>query len=490
MKGITKSFPGVRALTEVDFDVEAGEVHSVVGENGAGKSTLMKILNGLYEPDQGSIEVNGEEVRLGGPDDARRHGIGMVYQELNLVPDLSVAENITLGAMPRSGPFVDQRRITQDARRVLDVLQTGIDPRARVGGLSISQQQLVEIAKVVLTGPRIVVFDEPTSSLGEKETQVLFGVIDRMRSQGIAIIYISHRLKEVMAISDRVTVLRDGRRIETRRIDGIRPHEIVKLMVGRELSEMFPKLDLEPGRTVLAVDSISAEGRFADISVDVREREIVGLAGLVGSGRTEVARAIFGLDGIDSGTITLNGKPVKGRGPRRRAAAGIALVPEDRKLQGIIPDLSVRENVTLSIITRMTNALLVFLRRERAVVRDITARLKVNPPLIERPIGAFSGGNQQKVVLGKWLLSKPAVLILDEPTRGIDVGAKADIHHIIGEFAAEGGAVLMISSELPELLAVCDRIFVLHEGEVVAEIPRSDATEESVMHAATGQVLA
>ncbi len=490
MKGITKSFPGVRALTEVDFDVEAGEVHSVVGENGAGKSTLMKILNGLYEPDQGSIEVNGEEVRLGGPDDARRHGIGMVYQELNLVPDLSVAENITLGAMPRSGPFVDQRRITQDARRVLDVLQTGIDPRARVGGLSISQQQLVEIAKVVLTGPRIVVFDEPTSSLGEKETQVLFGVIDRMRSQGIAIIYISHRLKEVMAISDRVTVLRDGRRIETRRIDGIRPHEIVRLMVGRELSEMFPKLDLEPGRTVLAVDSISAEGRFADISVDVREREIVGLAGLVGSGRTEVARAIFGLDGIDSGTITLNGKPVKGRGPRRRAAAGIALVPEDRKLQGIIPDLSVRENVTLSIITRMTNALLVFLRRERAVVRDITARLKVNPPLIERPIGAFSGGNQQKVVLGKWLLSKPAVLILDEPTRGIDVGAKADIHHIIGEFAAEGGAVLMISSELPELLAVCDRIFVLHEGEVVAEIPRSDATEESVMHAATGQVLA
>ncbi len=490
MKGITKSFPGVRALTEVDLDVEAGEVHSIVGENGAGKSTLMKILNGLYEPEQGSIEVNGEEVRLGGPDDARRHGIGMVYQELNLVPDLSVAENITLGAMPRSGPFVDYRRITQDAKRVLDVLQTGIDPRARVGSLSISQQQLVEIAKVVLTGPRIVVFDEPTSSLGEKETQVLFGVIDRMRSQGIAIIYISHRLKEVMAISDRVTVLRDGRRIETRRIDGIRPHEIVRLMVGRELSEMFPKLDLEPGRTVLAVESISAEGRFAHISVDVREREIVGLAGLVGSGRTEVARAIFGLDGIDSGSITLNGKRVKGRGPRRRAAAGIALVPEDRKLQGIIPDLSVRENVTLSIITRITNALLVFLRRERAVVRDITARLKVNPPLIERPIAAFSGGNQQKVVLGKWLLSKPAVLILDEPTRGIDVGAKADIHHIIGEFAAEGGAVLMISSELPELLAVCDRIFVLHEGEVVAEIPRSEATEESVMHAATGQVLA
>ena len=490
MSGISKSFPGVRALRDVELEVRAGEVHAIVGENGAGKSTLMKILAGFYQPDEGSIEIGGEPVSHWTPREALARGIGMIYQELNLVPDLSVAENISLGAMPMRGPFVDYKKVTQRAREVLDELRADIDPGTRLGSLPISQQQLVEIAKVMADKPRIVVFDEPTSSLGERETRVLFDIIARMREGGIAVLYISHRLQEVMEIGDRVTVLRDGARIETRDVAGVTPEQMVRLMVGRELSEMFPKLDLEPGEEILAVEGLTREGFFDDVSLTVREREIVGLAGLVGSGRTEVARAIFGLDRADAGEVRIRGRVRRIRRARAGKAAGIALVPEDRKGQGIVPGMTVRENFTLPVIERLTQGLLVFLRRERAIVRELADRLKVNPPQIERPLNAFSGGNQQKVVLGKWLLAKPQLLILDEPTRGVDVGAKADIHSIVGEFAANGGGVLMISSELPELLAVCDRIYVLHEGRVTAEIPRAEATEESVMHAATGQVAA
>ena len=490
MTGISKEFPGVKALQSVGLEVMPGEVHAIVGENGAGKSTLMKILAGFYQPDSGDIEVAGERVGHWSPREARDRGIGMIYQELNLVPDLTVAENISLGAMPRRGPFVDYRAVTALAKAVLNELDAGIDPGARLGNLSISQQQLVEIAKVVARKPSIVVFDEPTSSLGDKETRILFDVIRKMRSSGIAILYISHRLQEVMDIGDRVTVLRDGGHIETREVKGITPEEMVRLMVGRDLNEMFPKLDLEVGEPVLTVSGLTRDGQFDDITLDVRAHEIVGLAGLVGSGRTEIARAIFGLDPFDSGEIFLNGEPVKVGSPRQAVAAGIALVPEDRKGQGIIPALSVRENFTLPVITRITNSLLILAKRERGIVNGLVDRLKVNPPQIERPLNAFSGGNQQKVVLGKWLLSEPTMLILDEPTRGVDVGAKADIHQIIGEFAMSGGGVLMISSELPELLAVCDRIFVVHEGSIVAEIPRAEADEESVMRAATGQVAA
>ena len=490
MTGISKSFPGVKALQDVNLEVRTGEVHAIVGENGAGKSTLMKILAGLYQPDEGTIEIQGTHVGHWSPRQARDSGIGMIYQELNLVPDLTVAENISLGAMPRKGPFVDYRSVAARAKTVLDELQAAIDPSKRLGDLSISQQQLVEIAKVVARRPGIVVFDEPTSSLGEKETRTLFEVIGRMKASGIAIIYISHRLQEVMEIGDRVTVLRDGRHIGTRDVQGIVPEEMVRLMVGRELTAMFPKQDLTPGDTVLAVTGMSRFGTFEDVSIDVRKSEIVGLAGLVGSGRTEVARAIFGLDAFDEGEVRVKGKVVKINNPTHAVAAGIALVPEDRKQQGIIPAMTVRENFSLPIIARLTNFLIVLMRRERAVVNELVSRLQVSPPQIERPLNTFSGGNQQKVVLGKWLLSEPALLILDEPTRGVDVGAKADIHEIIGEFARKGGGVLMISSELPELLAVCDRIFVLHQGRLVAEIPRSAADEESVMRAATGQVHA
>jgi ABC-type sugar transport system ATPase subunit len=487
MSGISKSFPGVKALRRVNLEVREGEVHAIVGENGAGKSTLMKILAGFYHPDEGTIEVGGKRIEAMSPREARDLGIGMIYQELNLVPDLTVAENIGLGAMPRRGPFVDYKALVALAESVLKELDADIDANMRLGNLSLSQQQLVEIAKVVARKPGIVVFDEPTSSLGEKETRILFNVIKRMRAAGIAVLYISHRLQEVMEIGDRVTVLRDGRNIETRDVAGITPDEMVRLMVGRELTEMFPKLDIPLGDVVLDVSTLSRAGEFDGITLDVRAGEIVGLAGLVGSGRTEVARAIFGLDPADTGEVKLCGKSVRIRRPHHAVAAGIALVPEDRKGQGIVPMLSVRENFTLPMIGRLTKAFLVRARRERALVQEFADRLKLNPPLIERALGSFSGGNQQKVVLGKWLLSKPSVLILDEPTRGVDVGAKADIHQIIGEFAEAGGAVLMISSELPELLAVCDRIFVLHEGVLAAEIPRADASEESVMRAATGQ---
>ncbi|CAG7616568.1 sugar ABC transporter ATP-binding protein [Leucobacter soli] len=490
MTAISKHFPGVKALQDVSIEVRAGEVHAIVGENGAGKSTLMKILAGTYQPDGGTIEIGGATMGHWGPREALDRGIGMIYQELSLVPDLSVAENIALGRMPRTGPFVDYRAVTRQAEEVLAELHSSIDPGARLGSLSISQQQIVEIAKVMADKPSIVVFDEPTSSLGEKESRVLFGVIERMREAGIAVIYISHRLQEVMNLCDRVTVLRDGRHIETRDIAGITPDQMVQLMVGRELGEMFPKLDLEPGDEVLAVDGIGRAGQFVDITFEVREREIVGLAGLIGAGRTEVARAIFGLDPIDTGEIRIQGAKVKLRSPRKGREAGVALVPEDRKGQGIIPMLTVRENFTLPTITRLAKRLFVSPRRERSLVRTWAERLKVNPPLVERPLSAFSGGNQQKVVLGKWLLADPTLLILDEPTRGVDVGAKADIHEIIGEFARDGGGVLMISSELPELLAVCDRIVVLHEGRITSVIDREQATEETVMRAATGQVTA
>lgn len=487
MTGISKSFPGVKALADVSLEVRRGEVHAIVGENGAGKSTLMKILAGLYQPDEGQIEIGGEAVGHWTPREAQKRGIGMIYQELNLVPDLTVAENISLGVMPHRGPFVNYPAVTARARNVLSELDADIDPSARLGDLAISQRQLVEIAKVVVRQPGIVVFDEPTSSLGEKETRVLFEVIRRMRASGIAILYISHRLQEVMDVGDRVTVLRDGRRIETRDVSEVTPDQMVGLMVGRELSEMFPKVDVELGQPVLAVTGLSRAGKFEDVTFSVRAGEIVGLAGLVGSGRTEVARAIFGVDPVDSGEITIRGKVVDIGSTRQAVRSGIALVPEDRKGQGIIPALSVRENLTLPVISRIA-AMLIPARRERKIVQESVSRLKVHPPQIERPLNALSGGNQQKVVLGKWLLAEPAMLILDEPTRGVDVGAKADIHSIIGEFAKSGGGVLMISSELPELLAVCDRIFVLHEGAFVAEVPRERADEASIMRAATGQV--
>ena len=489
MRGISKSFPGIRALSDVDLIARAGEVHAVVGENGAGKSTLMKILAGVYQPDGGTISLDGAETRISGPIDARSRGIGMVYQELNLVPDLTVAENIMLGATPSRFGFVRRRALSEAAAVVLDAFDARIDPAAILGSLTVSQQQIVEIAKAYAQRPSIIVLDEPTSSLSEHEAQALFHIVRRMRADGIAIIYISHRLREVLELADQVTVLRDGRQIETRSADGLTAGEMIRLMVGRDLTDIFPKREVPIGDVVLEVDALTRPGAFADVSVSVRAGEIVGLAGLVGAGRTEVARAVFGLDRAQSGTVRVDGRDVFARTPAQGLAAGIAYVPEDRKRDGIVPSASIKDNVSLPVLSSLSTGGWISRTRERAMVRDQVETLGVSPPVIERAVDTLSGGNQQKVVIGKWLAAKPRVLILDEPTRGVDVGAKADIHEIIGALAAAGTAILLISSELPEVLAVSDRIYVLHEGHVSAELDRTEATEATVMHAATGEAV-
>ena len=489
MRGISKSFPGIRALTDVELAVHPGEVHAIVGENGAGKSTLMKILAGIYQPDTGSIELSGERVKLTGPIDARRRGIGMVYQELNLVPDLSVAENITLGHTPARAGFVRRGAQLDEAKRVLGALDARIDPLETVGTLTVSQQQIVEIAKAYASEPRIVVLDEPTSSLSEHEAQSLFRVIERMRESGIAVIYISHRLREVLDLADRVTVLRDGQHIETRDIEGMTSADMIRSMVGRDLTDVFPKREVSIGETVLQIDGASRAGAFSKISITARAGEIVGLAGLVGAGRTEVARAIFGLDTLDTGTISVAGTEVSIHTPRDGVKAGIGYVPEDRKRDGIVPQMSIRDNISLPVLGQVSRLGWVRRSTENELATEQTRALGVSPPVIERGVSTLSGGNQQKVVLAKWLATKPSVLILDEPTRGVDVGAKADIHTIIGDLAAAGVAIVMISSELPEILAVSDRVYVLHEGEVTAELGRNRLTEEAVMRAATGEKL-
>ena len=489
MRGITKSFPGIRALTNVALEVGQGSVHAIVGENGAGKSTLMKILAGVYQPDQGSIELQGEEVRIAGPIDARKRGIGMVYQELNLVPDLTVAENISLGDPPSRLGFVDRKALRARAEEVLAELGAKVHADDLVGSLPVSQQQLVEIAKAYASSPRIIVLDEPTSSLSENEAQALFRVVERMKAAGIAVIYISHRLREVIQLADQVTVLRDGRLVETRDAAGITAADMIRLMVGRDLTDVFPKTEVPIGDVVLEVRGLTRAGVFADVDLDVRAGEIVGLAGFVGAGRTEVARAIFGLDRAERGTVLVDGNPVVARTPRDGVDAGIAYVPEDRKRDGLVPQLTVKDNVTLAVPRQVSRFGWIRRSVERRLATDKATELGVSPPLIDRRVDTYSGGNQQKVVFAKWLATRPRVLILDEPTRGVDVGAKSDIHRIIGELAAQGTAILMISSELPEVLAVSDRIYVLHEGRVSAELPRG-ASEQDVMTAATGEVAA
>lgn len=487
MHGIGKTFPGIRALSDVELEVDRGEVHAIVGENGAGKSTLMKILAGIYQPDEGTIELDGVVTKLAGPIDARKRGIGMVYQELNLVPDLTVGENIGLGHTPAKFGFVDQRALLSKAKQVLDELDAKIDPHQVLGSLTVSQQQLVEIAKAYASSPQIIVLDEPTSSLSEHEAQSLFRVVERMKSRGIAVIYISHRLREVLDLADRVTVLRDGQHIETRDVAGMTPGDMIRSMVGRDVDDVFPKRDVPIGDVVFEVERLTRAGLFENISLSARAGEILGLAGLVGAGRTEVARAVFGLDPLDEGTIYVEGEAVSVSNPKDAVESGIAYVPEDRKRDGIVPQLSIRDNVSLAILPTLARLGWLSGRREGAVAKEQVSSLGVSPPVVERSVSTLSGGNQQKVVLAKWLAAKPRVLILDEPTRGVDVGAKADIHTIIGSLAEAGVAIVMISSELPEVLAVSDRICVLHEGRLTAEFDRAEATEQKIMQAATGE---
>ncbi|MFG3009455.1 sugar ABC transporter ATP-binding protein [Streptomyces cinerochromogenes] len=491
LKGVSKSFGAVRALRDVSLELLPGEVHALAGENGAGKSTLIKTLAGVHRPDTGQVLLDGEPVVFHGPGDARDAGIAVIYQEPTLFPDLSIAENIFMGRRPRrSLGRIDHRATRAATAALMRRLGVDLDPDRPARGLSIADQQIVEIAKALSFDARVLVMDEPTAALTGSEVTRLFGVVRTLREQGAAVLFISHRLEEIFAICQKVTTLRDGAFVASEPLAGMTEDDLVRRMVGRDLAELYPKQEVEPGEVVLSVRRLTREGVFTDVSFEVRRGEIVGLAGLVGAGRTEVARAVFGVDRWDAGEVEVAGRRLTGGAPSVAMAAGLALVPEDRRAQGLVMDLSIERNIGLTGLRTTARAGLVNRGAERSRSLDWAVRLQVKYARIADAVATLSGGNQQKVVLAKWLATAPRVLIVDEPTRGIDVGTKAEVHRLLGELAADGVAVLMISSDLPEILGMADRVLVMHEGRITAEIPRSRATEETVMAAATGRAAA
>lgn len=488
MRGISKFYPGVIALNDVRFDLMPGEVHALCGENGAGKSTLMKILAGAETKDRGEVRLKGEPVDIRSPQDAMDRGVNIIYQEFNLVPHLSAAENIYLGREPGAAVpgFINFKKLYGDAQSVMDSLGVAVDVRAEVSGLSVAQQQMVEIAKATSRNSTIIAMDEPSATLTDHELRNLFELIKKLKSQGVGVIYISHRMEEIFSICDRVTVFRDGQYVATKRIQDTDRDDVIRMMVGRELKESIPKRPAPIGEPVLEVRGLTRKGVFEDISFTVRRGEIVGIGGLVGAGRTEVARAIFGADPIDAGEILVNGKPVRPRSPREAIELGIGLVPEDRKSLGLILNMAVRENTTLANLDLLAVLGFVNRKKEREVSEKYVKDLRVRTPSIEQEVKNLSGGNQQKVVLAKWLFTDSQLLIFDEPTRGIDVGAKIEIYELMNELVAKGAGMIMISSELPELLGMSDRILVMHEGRITGELSRAEATQEKVMQLATG----
>ncbi len=487
----TKSFGAVRAIVDGTITLYRGEAHALVGENGAGKSTLVKILAGVHAPDSGDLRVDGIDVHFRGPADARDAGIAVIYQEPTLFPDLTVAENIFMGRQPvRAGRRIDRRAMNSAATEIFTRLGVVLDPDRQARGLSVADQQLVEIAKALSLNAQVLVMDEPTAALTNVEVDRLFGVVSTLRSHGAAVLFISHRLEEVFEACQRVTIMRDGAFVRTDPIEMLTVGDVITAMVGRKLDTMFPKTPSHPGDVVLEVRGLSRTGIFSDISFQVRRGELVSLAGLVGAGRSEVARAIFGIDHATAGSVTVDGKPLRLGDPLAAMAAGIALVPEDRRQQGLVMGLGIDRNVGLASLRRLRRRGLIPRSAERLLAEDWARRLQLKFARLTDTVSTLSGGNQQKVVLGKWLARDPRILIVDEPTRGIDVGTKAEVHRMLDDLTSQGIAVLMISSELPEVLGMSDRILVLREGRLVAEIGGSDATETSVMRAATGQEAA
>jgi len=489
-RGIDKRFPGVRALDDVSLTVHAGEVLALVGENGAGKSTLMKILAGAIQPDGGEIQVDGVAVEIGGPRAAQELGIGIIYQELSLVDALSVGENVFLGNLPRrSGPpwGVDWAELWRRTEGLLGRVGCRVRPQTPVRRLSAAQKQLVEIARALARNVRVLILDEPTSSLTEQETATLFAIIDGLRQRGVGVVYISHRLEEVFRVAQRVSVLRDGRLVGTLPVGEATQEGLVRMMVGRDLSRLYARARPAEGPIRLEARGLRRSGVLHGVDLAVRGGEVVGLAGLVGAGRTELARCLFGADPIDGGEVRIDGEAVRIGSPRDAVRLGLGLVPEDRKQQALILGMAVRENITLSVLGRLGPALFPSRSRERDLTGRYVAGLRIRTPSTEQRVGALSGGNQQKVVLARWLATEPKVLILDEPTRGIDVGAKAEVHALIARLAEAGVAILMISSELPEILGMSQRVLVMRDGRIVADLPRGEATEEGIVAAATGQ---
>ncbi|HOE65649.1 MAG TPA: sugar ABC transporter ATP-binding protein [Candidatus Hydrogenedentes bacterium] len=489
MRDVVKRFPGVLALNRVQLDLKPGEVHCLLGENGAGKSTLMKILAGAQPMDSGEIRLGGAPVHITSPHHAQQLGVSMIYQEFNLSPFLSVAENIFLGREPRIGktPFIDWAKMHQDARALLARIRMDIDVRRPVNECSVAQQQMVEIAKALSFNSKIIVMDEPSATLTDHELEALFSLIRELKRDGIGMIYISHRLEEVFEIGDRVTVMRDGEYIATKPVPELTRDLIISMMVGRTLKNEFPKETFARGAERLRVEHLTRNGAFKDVSFSLHEGEIVGLTGLVGAGRTEVARAIFGADRIDGGQLFLDGALISSRSPQDAIRQGIGLLTEDRKQQGLVLGMTVRENMTLANLGALTRLFgFVDRRRERAVTNGYIQDLRIKTPSSEQIAQNLSGGNQQKVVLAKWLFTQSRVLLFDEPTRGIDVGAKVEIYKLMNALVRQGVCILMISSELPEVLGMCDRILVMHEGRLAGELDRAAATQEKIMHLATG----
>jgi rhamnose transport system ATP-binding protein len=488
LEHVSMSFGAVRALQDVSIDLRGGEIHALAGENGAGKSTLVKILAGVHRPHEGLVLLDGHPQDFRGPGDAQQAGVAVIYQEPTLFPDLSVAENIFMGRQPRARfGRIDRRALRTATAGLFERLGVSLDPDRPARGLSIADQQIVEIAKALSREARVLVMDEPTAALSGNEVARLFTVARTLREQGCALLFISHRLEEIFELCQRVTTLRDGRLIATEELEGLTPDDLVQRMVGRELDTLYPKQDTTPGEPVLTVARLTREGVFTDVSFEVRAGEIVALAGLVGAGRSEVARAVFGVDRYDAGDVKVGGRRLPGGSPTAAMSAGIALVPEDRRQQGLVMDGSIERNIGLTTLRSLRRGPVVSRRAERDRAADWAIRLRLKYSRLSDAVNVLSGGNQQKVVLAKWLSTEPTVLIVDEPTRGIDVGTKAEVHRLLSELAAEGLAVLMISSDLPEVLGMADRVLVMYEGRLAAEIPRAEATEETVMAAATGR---
>ncbi len=487
IKNINKSFPGVQALSDVSFQLCAGEVHVVLGENGAGKSTLMKVLTGVYQKDSGTILLEGREIVPQNPRSASDLGINIIYQEFNLLPDLNICENIFIGReFKNSFGIVDEKKTYHETEKLLKKLNLDIDPTKKVGSLSVGQQQMVEIAKAISCKSKILIMDEPTAALTEKEIENLFAVILDLKQRGVGIIYISHRLEEFQSIADRVSVLRDGKYIKTLSFSETTLEYLISLMVGRSLEDKFPKRNSRIGNVLFSVANLSQAQVLQDINFDVCSGEVLGISGIVGAGRTELARALFGADAIDDGSITLKGEPLHIRTPRDAIQSGIAYLTEDRKKDGLMLSQSVEDNIMIANQNLCSQFGVYDAVISKKICMEYVQSLRIKTPNISQIVQNLSGGNQQKIILAKWLCQKKHVFIMDEPTRGIDVGAKREVYQFINTLTDEGAAVIIISSELPELLGMCDKIMVMCKGKIAAIFPRSEATQEKIIHYATG----
>lgn len=487
MKGITKRFPGVLALDEVDLDIYPGEVLALVGENGAGKSTLMKVLSGVYKADAGSVLIQGKPVEINGPLDSRALGISIIFQELSVLNNMDIAENIFVGREKARRGFVDKKAQHREAALLLERVGLNIDTNMKTHRLSTAQKQMVEVAKALSLNSRLIIMDEPTSSLTDAETIKLFEIIQKLKDEGVAVVFISHRMNEIFKVSDQIAVMRDGAMVDLMVTKEVDEQQVIGAMVGREVTDIFVKETAPIGEVALEVRNLSTKGFLKDISFHVRAGEIVGFAGLVGAGRSEVMRALLGIDPRESGEIFIHGKPVTVENPIDALKAGLGFVPEDRKEQGLILKMSVKANTSIAALDSVADGWFINRERETALTEEYIDKLQVKTPSHEQKVMNLSGGNQQKVVIAKWLATHPTVLILDEPTRGIDVGAKKEIHALMSEMAVSGVAIVMISSELPEILGMSDRIYVMHEGRLKGELDRAEASQELIMQMAVSQ---